>query len=287
METADFLRERMLTEDKTLGCFSELYTSFWLYWLGPGSAGSDVLYEVELHKLQAAEAALGPSLSRLPWTLAQCLLLLYLSRDAEARALLARDVSKLMLKLEHLAPLLGVLERAEQWALLRDWLAETGPLIIGFRSEDLAPYGDYWAVVVEQLPEAESAMWSTLQAMLPFSRTVYENALAAHGRWDRWVDLQMCMGQDPLSFRATALKPIEKDAPELLLPFYHQAVERYVLQKNREGYKAATRLLKRLAKLYARLKKGERWEQFIAVFASRNSRLRALQEELRKGGLLS
>lgn len=130
-------------------------------------------------------------------------------------------------------------------------------------------------------------MWRTLQEMLPFSRTVYEDALAAHGRWDRWIDLQMCMGRDPLSLRVTALKPVEKEAPELLLPFYHQAVERYVLQKNRDGYKAAAKLLKRLAKLYARLKKGERWALFIAAFASRNSRLRALQEELRKGDLLS
>ncbi|MGO4109092.1 SWIM zinc finger family protein [Paenibacillus sp. YAF4_2] len=287
IETADFLRVSMLTEDKTLGCFAALYASLWLGWLGPGSGGSAPLYEEELRKLQAAEGELGPALSRLPWTLAQCLLLLYLARDAEARTLLARDGSKLMLKTEHIAPLLGVLERAEQWARLRDWLAETGPLLVGFRGEDLAPYGNYWAAVVAQLPEAEPAMWRTLQVMLPFSRTVYEDALVAHGRWDRWIDLQMCMGQDPMSFRVSALKPVEKDAPELLLPFYHQAVERYVLQKNRDGYKAAAKLLKRLAKLYARLKKIERWEQFIAAFASRNSRLRALQEELRKGGLLS
>ncbi|SFI78274.1 hypothetical protein SAMN02799624_02161 [Paenibacillus sp. UNC496MF] len=287
METADFLRERMLTEDKTLGCFASVYASLWLHWLGPGSAGSAPLYEEELRKLRAAEAELGTSLSRLPWTLAQCLPLVYLARDAEAMALLARGGSALMPKPEHLAPLLGILERGGQWARLRDWLAETGPLLVGFRGEDLAPYGDYWEAVVAHLPEAEPAMWRTLKAMLPFSRTVYEDALAAHGRWDRWIDLQMCMGQDPLSFRATALKPVEKDAPELLLPFYHQAVERYVLQKNRDGYKAAAKLLKRLAKLYARLKRGERWEQFIAAFASRNSRLRALQEELRKGGLLS
>jgi hypothetical protein len=287
METADFLRESMLTEDKTLGCFAELYASLWLRWLGPGSVGTAPLYEKELRKLQVAEAELGPALSRLPWTLAQCLLLLYLARDAEALTLIARDGSRLMLKPEHLTPLLGYLEHAEQWVRLRDWLEVSGPLLVGVRSEDLTLYGDYWASVVAQLPEAETEMWRTLQAMLPFSRTVYEDALAAHGRWDRWIDLQMCMGQDPLSFRVTVLKPVEKDAPELLLPFYHQAVERYVLQKNRDGYKAAAKLLKRLAKLYARLKKGERWEQFIVAFSSRNSRLRALQEELRKGGLLS
>ncbi|WP_435162874.1 SWIM zinc finger family protein [Paenibacillus glycanilyticus] len=287
METADFLRERMLTEDKKLGCFAPLYTSLWLHWLGPGSAGSAALYEKELLQLRSAEAELGLTLSRLPWTIGQCLLLLYLARDAEALAMLTREGIKLMLKPEHLAPLFGVLEGAEQWTRLRDWLAETGTLLVGSRSEDLASYGDYWANVVARLPEAEPLMWRTLQEMMPFSRTIYEEALTAHGRWERWIDLQMCMGEEPLSFRVTALKPIEKEAPELLLPFYHQAVERYVLQKNRDGYKAAAKLLKRLAKLYLRLKKDERWEQFISSFASRNSRLRALQEELRKGGLLS
>ncbi|GLX68026.1 hypothetical protein MU1_23710 [Paenibacillus glycanilyticus] len=287
METADFLRKKMLTEDKTLDCFSALYTSLWLNWLGPSSAGNTQLYAEELRKLKTAEAELGIALSRLPWTLAQCLLLLYLTRDEEAQTLLAQSGGKLMLKPEHLTPLLGVLERSEQWGRLRDWLAAIGPLLSGFRGEDLTPYGDYWATVVTHLPDAESVMWPTLHAMLPFSRAIYEDALAAHGRWDRWIDLQMCMGQEPLLFRVTVLKPVEKDAPELLLPFYHQAVERYVLQKNRDGYKAATKLLKRLAKLYARLKKAERWEQFLAAFVSRNSRLRALQEELRKGGLLS
>ncbi|TCM96558.1 hypothetical protein EV294_105425 [Paenibacillus sp. BK033] len=285
MGTADFLRTRMMTEEKSLGCFAALHASLWLHWLSPDSAGSAALYEKELRKLQAAEAALGTSLSRQPWKLAQCLLLLYLARDTEARSMIVRD--GVNLKPEHLTPLFGVLERSEQWARLRDWLAETGPLLGSSRSEDLAPYGNYWAAVVAQLPEAEATMWLTLQEMLPYSRTVYEDALAAHGRWDRWIDLQMCMGQDPLSFRVTALKPVEKEAPEMLLPFYHQAVERYVLQKNRDGYKAATKLLKRLAKLYSRLKKGERWEQFITAFAVKNSRLRALQEELRKGGLLS
>ncbi|MNH35848.1 hypothetical protein D3C79_965770 [compost metagenome] len=71
-----------------------------------------------------------------------------------------------------------------------------------------------------------------------------------------------------------------------MLPFYHQAVERFVLEKNRHSYKAAVKLMKRLAKLYKKLKREERWEEFLEVFTSRNSRLRALQEELRKGKLI-
>ncbi|MBM7567161.1 SWIM zinc finger family protein [Paenibacillus sacheonensis] len=287
LDTADWLRDRMLTEDKTLNGFAPLYRAFWLNWLGPRSVGSKPMYEEELRKLQAARQELGASLSLLNWTLAQCLLWIYLARDGEAFSLLAEGGNKLMVKAEHLMPLLDVMNRAEQWERLRDWLAKTGPLLVGFRGEDLAPYGDCWSVVVEQLPEALPAMWRTLTSMLPFSRVIYEEALVAHGEWARWIDYQMCGDNEPLSFRVSVLKPIEKEAPELLLPFYHQAVERYVLQKNRDGYRAAVKLLKRLAKLYVRLKREERWEQFFSAFASRNSRLRALQEELRKGGLLA
>ncbi|MNT90218.1 hypothetical protein D3C72_2310820 [compost metagenome] len=59
-----------------------------------------------------------------------------------------------------------------------------------------------------------------------------------------------------------------------------------MLEKNRHSYKAAVKLMKRLAKLYKKLKREERWEEFLEVFTSRNSRLRALQEELRKGKLI-
>ena len=101
------------------------------------------------------------------------------------------------------------------------------------------------------------------------------------------MDYQLSIGKEPLDFRVSVMQPIEKHEPELLLPFYHQAVERYILLKNRVSYKAAVKLLKRLSKLYKKIKQEERWEQFITAFASRHSRLRALQEELRKGKLIS
>lgn len=287
LETVDFIRTRMLTEDKTVNGFSSLYPMLWTNWLGPSRNGSPELYEEELRKLSEAEQTLGNALSPLAWTLAQCLLLIYLERDGKALALLAARGGKLMLKPAPVMPLLAVIAGQQRWERLRDWLVAVGPLFVNQRAEELPPYADYWMLATENLPEAESDMWRTLAGMLPASRHIYEEALVAYGRWKLWVDYQICKGEDPLSFRVAAFKPIEKEAPELLLPFFHQAVERYVLQKNRDGYKAATKLLKRLAKLYARMKREERWEQFMAAFVSRNSRLRALQEELRKGGLLS
>ncbi len=129
-------------------------------------------------------------------------------------------------------------------------------------------------------------MWDSLVSLLPLTRELYEKKLMETGQWQRWMDFQLSLGSDPLEFRVTDLAPIDKGAPEALLPFYHQAVERYVLLKNRDGYKTAVKLLKRLAKLYKRLKRESRWEAFFDAFVDRHSRLRALQEELRKGKLL-
>ncbi|MNY43599.1 hypothetical protein D3C86_1785730 [compost metagenome] len=129
-------------------------------------------------------------------------------------------------------------------------------------------------------------MWSTLSAMLPLSGGIYEDKLLDHGKWRDWMDYQLSSGKVPSDFRVSDLQPVEKHAPELLLPFYHQAAERFVLEKNRHSYKAAVKLLKRLAKLYKKMKREERWGEFLDAFTTRHSRLRALQEELRKGKLI-
>ncbi|MNP16840.1 hypothetical protein D3C76_1092490 [compost metagenome] len=72
----------------------------------------------------------------------------------------------------------------------------------------------------------------------------------------------------------------------MVLPLYHQDVERYILEKNRQSYKQAVRLLKKLAGFYKKLKEQDRWQAYLEQLAARFSRLRAFQEELRKGKLI-
>ncbi|MNP22840.1 hypothetical protein D3C76_1155260 [compost metagenome] len=160
-------------------------------------------------------------------------------------------------------------------------------MLSSYRNNNLNKYWLYWEAVLQKSPEAEHHMWSTLVSMLPHSKKIYEEKLLQHGQWQRWMDYQLSTEREPLDYRVSVFQPIEKNAPELLLPFYHQAVDRYVVQKNRDSYKSAVKLLKRLAKLYKKTKQEERWELFITAFAMRYSRLRALQEELRRGKLIS
>ncbi|MBP3965373.1 SWIM zinc finger family protein [Paenibacillus lignilyticus] len=286
-ETLAYLRAHMLREDRSLNCFAKLYQVFWMKWIRPNLDGGIELVEEELRELQQAEDVHGQHLSRVPWMLAQCLLFFELHRDEDAWALLRAEGKRASLQPGQVDPLLEALVQAEAWPRLVSWLEQVGPMLSRYRSDDFNSYGGYWETALTHVQDAEPRMWATLGAMLPYSRHLYEDALLSYGRWQQWMDFQISSGKEPLEFKVGVLKPIEKDAPELLLPFYHQAVERYVLLKNRDSYKAAVKLLKRLNKLYKKTKQDARWDVFISAFTARHSRLRALQEELRKGGLLS
>lgn len=82
------------------------------------------------------------------------------------------------------------------------------------------------------------------------------------------------------------LKDIEKEAPEAALPLYHLAATEAIEERNRKSYRRAVRYLKKLRTLYKRLKRTDEWDAFIIHIANLHSRLRALQEELRKGKLI-
>lgn len=210
----------------------------------------------------------------------------FLRNDVEARAKLMKIDNDLNLPPEEWLRLLAILALAEEWGRLSEWLMELTPIAEKLRLQNMEQFYQYWDIVIVHMPELEQRMWEPLMRSLPYSSAIYQQKLLLHGKWQQWIDYQLSKASEPLSFRVSVLAPIEKHDPALLLPYYHQAVERYILLKNRADYKSAVKLLKRLAKLYKKTKNEERWETFITAFASRNSRLRALQEELRKGKLI-
>ncbi|OAZ49008.1 SWIM zinc finger family protein [Paenibacillus polymyxa] len=287
-ETLAYLRRKMLTESRNGTYFSDAYYQFWLHWVHPARQDSNI-YTEELQHLHAAEEEHSATLARLPWIIAQSWMYVYQAQDHKAWELLQEAERAFPLKISssQLLLFLHALRQAEDWVRLKNGLRHIGPLLHSHRDDHLQDYMHDWELVLQHLPEAEEDMWDTLKGMLPFAGGMYEEALLAHEKWRQWIDYQLSIRSEPLSFRVSVLQPIEKNAPELLLPFYHQAVERYVLEKNRSSYKAAVKLLKRLFKLYKKMKQETRWELFFTTFTSRHSRLRALQEELRKGKLLS
>lgn len=284
-ETLTYIRKEMLTESNGYHYFLTHYLNVWIYWISPAQT-QPLLYSDELEQLEVAAAELTFSLSHFSLIVAQIGMHLFQNNDLEAWKLLKVMKAKYELRSDYVLYFLSYLSQSANWDRLISWLIETAPLFSTFRNTSLPIYSDYWELAIGHQPEAEKLMWDTLVSMLPHSRSHYEQKLITMGAWKRWMDYHLSKGSDALDFRVTELAPLEKNAPDVLLPFYHQAVERYILNKNRDSYKAAVKLLKRLAKLYKKMKQETRWENYIAAFAFRNSRLRALQEELRKGKLL-
>ncbi|MBJ8189892.1 SWIM zinc finger family protein [Bacillus mycoides] len=125
-----------------------------------------------------------------------------------------------------------------------------------------------------------------LQELLPYSFTNYEQYVLAKKQYQAWTELQLLYGFEVIELLKEPLKDIEKEAPEAALPLYHHAAMEAIEERNRKSYKRAVRYLKKLRMLYKRLKRTDEWDAFIIHIANLHSRLRALQEELRRGKLI-
>lgn len=290
--TLSYIRVEMLSESRDSFTFFNSYMQIWINWILPLLTHSvaddtELTLQAEVKLLEQLEPRSGHSALKQAWWLAQSYI--QFERGAEqdevSLALIHTAATKQDFYPDRLPDYLERLTDQANWTRLAYWLTELAD-VLRQQQSNLQDYALYWEQVITQLPEAEPQMWTALEKLLPVGGRIYEQKLLSYGKWQLWMDYQLSAGNDPANYKVTELQPLENNAPEMLLPFYHQAVERHMAHKNRQGYKAAVKLLKRLAKLYKKIKQEPRWNDFIEQFAQRNSRLRALQEELRKGKLI-
>lgn len=280
-QTLSYLRQQMAEEKGHKYLAYGLYTAMWKYWIAPQSE-ADYWMSQELNAMEQQSADIGSA------SLAAAKAFLYLHQAKSSEAWTALEASGTLAKAPAslLLPFLNLLSSSGEWKALVDWLMRAASHFYGPMTKERIAYMGYWKEAVEHVPEADELLWNVLEGMLPHSTPVIEDMLYERHNWKAWIELQILLERDPFYHRVSVLQPIEKEAPELLLPYYHQAIEHYVALKNRQDYKAAVKLLKRLAKVYKKMKQLERWDSFFSRFMERNSRLRALHEELKKGKLL-
>lgn len=295
-QTLTYIRGHMETESPKKLHHFRVFTTFWRYWVVSEAvsendmATAENTANAEIQKLLTAELSAFEALEAAELSLSLCAGRAYLyqqqSKPAKAWEVITAHASYMEAPSLLFVPFLTSLERVQNWHEMVHWLYRLRAYYGGKRHYELEAYAAYWKIAVAQLPEAEAQMWQAFEELLPTSYRLIETLLYEQRKWKPWVEMQIVQGYDPFAHRVNVLQPIEKEAPELLLPYYHQAVEHYIRLKNRHDYKAAVRLLKRLEKVYKKMKQPERWEAFFNRFVSRYSRLRALQEELKKGKLL-
>ena len=125
-----------------------------------------------------------------------------------------------------------------------------------------------------------------LSQMLPFSFHDYEIYLFDQKEYEKWLELQTYVGFDFASISSDRIKTLQTEQPHVLLPLYHQAIQADIALKNRDHYRQAVRKLKKLRTLYKKMKRLDDWNTFLELLLTRTKRLRAFQEECKRGKLI-
>lgn len=174
----------------------------------------------------------------------------------------------------------------EAFALWMDFLYER---LEGSRNTAvLRPYLVLCREADQQQARPGTGEWTRrLVGFLPASY----HELASHwlqcGCYEEWADLQLYLGIRPDELDAADVRSVARSAPASLIPLYHQAIDEAIMTRNRQGYRQAVKLMKRLEKLYSEDGRAEKWVRYVSGIADKYQRLRAFQEELWKGKVLT
>ncbi|OLN24142.1 hypothetical protein BTO30_01645 [Domibacillus antri] len=123
-------------------------------------------------------------------------------------------------------------------------------------------------------------------ALLPFSYVSLSYFLIGRGDYAEWVDLQLLMDAELPDLDQAGLKTAIKEAPEETLPLLHHGISVLIAGRNRNAYRQAVKFIKRMRTMYKKLKRTDEFERWLNWLADDTKRLRAFQEECKKGGLL-
>ncbi|MEK4221904.1 hypothetical protein N1I86_07615 [Bacillus sp. FSL W8-0116] len=122
--------------------------------------------------------------------------------------------------------------------------------------------------------------------LFPYSYSVLHEFYIITEHYQKWTELQLLMGAELEELEQMGLKKLEKASPECALPLYHWGISELIERKNRSSYQRAVKYLKKLRRLYKKLKREQDWERYWAGLQEKTKRLRAFHEECRKGKLI-
>ncbi|WP_027409235.1 hypothetical protein [Anoxybacteroides tepidamans] len=185
------------------------------------------------------------------------------------------------------------LGRLGQWMRMKAWWS---PLIDVINSFHAFSYNYKMQMTQEILYLLEQYTDATgdssdyeqfLQLLLPYSAYDYSHFLISRKQYKKWVDLHLIAGVEIENIHRLFLTAIEKHDRSLLLPLYHQGVQKMIQAKNRQSYKRAVKYLKKMRAYYRALKRYDVWLEYRDRLLEETKRLRAFYEELQKGKLLN
>lgn len=203
--------------------------------------------------------------------------------DDEALRVWLRSVR---LPLSFYMPYLKEFARNQEWQRCLAWINRIGPLIGRSEASEYRLVSAIWREALISLNRMDE-YGAGLKRFLPASYHDYAAHLYQQGEYRAWIDLQMTFQGLPLGAadQPKRERAIEEKEPHLLIPMLVRDINRLIEERNRTGYREAVKLLKKVRACFQKSNQQERWEQYIDRLAAKYSRLRAFQEELRRGNL--
>lgn len=186
------------------------------------------------------------------------------------------------------------LNAQKEWKRAEQYIETLLPYAIKYLEEedDFHKCSDLVKMVLEvitpycQQTKRNDLYEKVLTETLPYSFYYYDDFLYEYEQWEKWVDLQALLSIRLTDISQERLERLEKAEPTLLLPLYHQAIQHDIHLKSREQYRQAVKKMQKLRSLYEKLSLASEWEQFLEELLESTKRLRAFQEECKRGKLI-
>jgi hypothetical protein len=115
----------------------------------------------------------------------------------------------------------------------------------------------------------------------------YAEFLISRGHYREWAAYHHLNRSSLERIERTGLKTMMDEAPMEAVFLMNVHVEEQIAQKSRQNYREAVRILKKMKRAAKKAGRTEWWSGYVRALRRRHQRLRALMEELEKGGLLS
>lgn len=188
------------------------------------------------------------------------------------------------LTLSFYLPYLKMFARNENWLRFLAWTDALHSLIGQADPQNYQLVAAIWQEAMERVGRGDEC-GGMLKQFLPSSFHEYASYLYEQKQFRQWMDLQMSYQVPVTEVLAASLKELEETQPALIFPLYVREVNRLIAERNRPAYKEAIKLLKRIRTAYSRANQEARWERYVDQLGAKHNRLRAFQEELRRGNL--
>ena len=114
---------------------------------------------------------------------------------------------------------------------------------------------------------------------------VYADFLVERERFGEWAALMHRYGVSYEVAEAGGLKIALADDPAAVLPLLHLYATNFVKERNRQSYRRAVNLFRKMKAGSKKSGKHEFWNRYVDTVREKNRRLRALMEEMEKGNL--